>query len=341
MKWARSVSMLAVFACLAVPALAAPAAPCRDNAALRYWMAFAEMENPPADSDVAKRLGAVAEGEAPWDEGLAPILDRNRDALATLHRGARLSFCDWGYEYEMLSAAPIANIARARTLARLNVLQGMRLLRAGRAAESVDAWLAGVRFSRDIAADGPWLAALVAGRSVRAHLDVLSGAVRDAKLDAPLRARVAQEIAALPEAGFDWSVAARRELEGTAAILATLERADDPLRALEQDHQLISSAKPDETAKKLGLRVAQLSDREAVRAALRRARAFNDAVRPAVVAAMARPHAQSADAVREASDRLAQDPTVSMMSPSLARLNDARGDVVKARAELLALVAGR
>jgi hypothetical protein len=181
----------------------------------------------------------------------------------------------------------------------------------------------------------------VAGRSVSSHLQALSGAIRNAKIEASVRERVAREIAALPEAGFDWSVAARRELEGTAAILATLERADDPLRALERDLSLISNAKPDETAKKLGLNVAQLSDREAVRGALRRARAFNDAVRPAVVAAMAGPHAQSDEAVRAAAARLAQDPTVSMMSPSLGRLNDARGEVVKARAELLALAAGR
>ena len=38
------------------------------NAALRYWMAFAVMQDPPADAAATDLLLRVADGSAPWDE---------------------------------------------------------------------------------------------------------------------------------------------------------------------------------------------------------------------------------------------------------------------------------
>jgi hypothetical protein len=339
MMLARSVSVLsvAVGGLLALPTAHADVA-CSDNAALRYWMAFAEMDNPDADRETAERLQAVAESAAPWDDRLAPILDRNAEALETMRRGTRQPFCNWGYEYDRLAAAPVANVARARALSRLNVLDGRRRLRAGKSAEAVDVWLAGLRFSRDIASDGPLLSALVAGRSLRVHLAALTEAAAEKKLGAAETQRIAREVAALPEAGFDWSVAVQHEWSGSRAVLARLEHDPDPLRTMQQEYQLLAKAKPDEIASALGIGLAQVSDREAVRGALRRAGAFLKRQQPAMVAAFALPHERSLQPIREADARLSQDPTVSLLSPSVVRLYDARGEVVKARAELLALV---
>ena len=215
MKLIPNVSALLVLLCVAPRLPAVEKSPdCGQNAALRYWMAFALMENPTADSEVAKRLAGVAEGHEPWDESLASILDRNAEALATMHRGSRIGFCHWGFEHEMVAAAPIAHVARARALARLNVLHGLRLLREGRNGEAIEAWLAGIRFSRDIAADGPWLSALVAGGGLRVHFEALARVARDARIEPALREKVQREVALLAEAGFDWSVAARHESEG-------------------------------------------------------------------------------------------------------------------------------
>ena len=48
------------------------------NAALRYWMAFAEMQDPPANKATQDLLEKTAAGEAAWDERqLGPILDAN------------------------------------------------------------------------------------------------------------------------------------------------------------------------------------------------------------------------------------------------------------------------
>ena len=56
-----------------------------NNAALRYWMAFAEMQDPPADQTTQALLEKTAVGQVSWDEArLGPILDSNSDALQTM-----------------------------------------------------------------------------------------------------------------------------------------------------------------------------------------------------------------------------------------------------------------
>ena len=303
-------------------ALAAEPAP---NAALRYWMAFAQMENPPASGELAKRLESVADGKEPWAESLAPILDRNHEALATLQRGSRLPSCDWGYEHELMAEAPIANVARARALARLNVLHGLRLWQQGRRTDAVEAWLAGVRFSRHIAADGPWLSVLVASGSLRAHLGALTRAAGEKKLEPAIAARIEQEIAALPEAGFDWSVAARIESEGSSALASHLERSADPQPLLSQYFQ----------------DVALPADRQALRETLRRTRELNDELRPRLVAAFQAPPESAREMTRELDARANQDPLLGHMWPRSERINQSRGEVAQARAELLALLRTR
>jgi hypothetical protein len=61
------------------------------NAALRYWMAFALLQDSSASAATMDLLVRVAEGSAPWNEGrLGPILDglmRNTpDALRFIER---------------------------------------------------------------------------------------------------------------------------------------------------------------------------------------------------------------------------------------------------------------
>src|SRR5271157_2088041 len=81
------------------------------NAALRYWMAFAEMKDPPSDKATQDLLVRTAAGETAWDEAkLGPILDANADAIAMFQRATKLPDCDWGIEY---SQGPRASIAYA------------------------------------------------------------------------------------------------------------------------------------------------------------------------------------------------------------------------------------
>src|SRR4051812_15057156 len=111
------------------------------NAALRYWMAFAVMHDPPADQATAELLDRVAAGTSPWDEAkFGKLLDDNREALGIMQRATTLTSCDWGLEYDLGPKTPIAHLAKARALSRLNAVAAARLTAGGQIAEAVDLW---------------------------------------------------------------------------------------------------------------------------------------------------------------------------------------------------------
>src|SRR5713101_1320509 len=108
------------------------------NAALRYWMAFAELQDPPADNATADLLEKTAAGDAAWDEAkLGPILEKNEEAILAMQRASMLPEFDWGLEYERGPSAPIAYVPRARVLARLTTLYGVRLAANGKTEEAI------------------------------------------------------------------------------------------------------------------------------------------------------------------------------------------------------------
>ncbi|MGA8299386.1 MAG: hypothetical protein WB817_07865, partial [Terriglobales bacterium] len=147
------------------------------NAALRYWMAFAEMQDTWADKPTQELLEKTAAGEAAWDEAkLAPILDANEDAIGMMQRATKLPECDWGLEYGRLWKASIAYAPRARALARLNTLEGMRQLAKGDSQSAVNTWLAGIRFSQDLTRGGSLIFALMAKSVLMPDLRLLAQA---------------------------------------------------------------------------------------------------------------------------------------------------------------------
>src|SRR5277367_5705269 len=100
---------------------AQPAPKPADNAALRYWMAFAEMNDSPISAEDAARMDAIVTGKAPWDEQkFGPLVEQNKDAIETMIRGTQLPYCEWGGEYNLGPDAPMAYLAKARALARLD-----------------------------------------------------------------------------------------------------------------------------------------------------------------------------------------------------------------------------
>ena len=211
--------------------LVAQTAPQRDarNAALRYWMAFALMQDPPADKPTSDLLEATAAGRTPWDEGrAAPILDANREAIQTMQRATKSPNCDWGIEYDLGSTAPIAHLPKARVLARLNVLAGMRLAARGQSSEAIDTWLAGVKFSQHVAQGGTLISLLTARVMLTANLDAIQRLATTSSLDSASKKRVADAIRTLPDAAFDWSAAMQREQALLETSTAKLARAKDP-----------------------------------------------------------------------------------------------------------------
>lgn len=186
------------------------------NAALRYWMAFALLQDPSGSAATADLLVRVAEGSAPWDEGrLGPILDANAEALEIMGRASNLRSCDWGVEYELGPSAPIPHLARARVLGRLAVLSGMRLAARGQTSEAVDRWLAAIRSSQHLAQGGTLISLLSANSVLLPSLRALAGEV--SRLTPESRTRIDAALRAVPETGFDWPDAMRREGEALAA----------------------------------------------------------------------------------------------------------------------------
>jgi hypothetical protein len=199
------------------------------NAALRYWMAFAVLRDPPADQATANLLERVAEGSAPWDEAqLGKILDANREAIEIMARASMLTSCDWGIEYDLGPNAPIPHLAKARVLGRLAVLGGIRLAATGQSSQAVDAWLVGVRFSQHVAQGGSLISLLSAQRVLIPTLRALTGAVSRGTLDAVQRKKIETAIRALPETAFDWGAALRREEASLNITLGRLSAARDP-----------------------------------------------------------------------------------------------------------------
>jgi hypothetical protein len=204
-------------------------APQPANAALRYWMAFAVMRDPPADKATADLLEHVSDGSEAWDEArLGPIVDDNREALAIMQRASALTTCDWGLEYELGSRTPIAHLAKARTLGRLSVVAGKRLQAQGQLSQAVDMWLAGVRFSQHIAQGGSLISALSGRRVMDASLRAIQRDEVLKSLDATGKKRIETVVRALPEAGFDWSAAMKREEASIDVTLMRLRAAPDP-----------------------------------------------------------------------------------------------------------------
>jgi hypothetical protein len=195
------------------------------NAALRYWQAFAELQDPPADRPTQDLLEKVAAGEAAWDESrLGPILDKNEWAILRMQRATELPECDWGLEYRY--DASIAYAPRARVLARLNTLYGMRLAAKGNHSGAVDAWLDGIRFSQHLAQGGSLIFLLIAQSGLMPNLAALTQAAPS--LGAADRQKIEAAVQALPESGFDWSAAMRMEEAVLYGELDEMARSSNP-----------------------------------------------------------------------------------------------------------------
>lgn len=184
------------------------------NAALRYWSAFAQMQDTSITPEQAKEIQSILDGKAAYsDAKFRDLLERNRPAVETLQRASALTECEWGLEYELGSDAPIEHVRKALALGRLNVLYSFRQLSAGDRTGSIATLAAGIRFSHHVAAGGPLFAALSAKTLLIAHLRALDSAVRTQPLSAPERTTLSAALAEIGPSGVDWPSAIAREFE--------------------------------------------------------------------------------------------------------------------------------
>jgi hypothetical protein len=225
----RSLATILILALGAGKMLAAKYPPETKNAALRYWMAFAEMQDTTADKATQELLEKTAGAEAPWDEArLGTILDANEDAIRMMQRATKLPECDWGLEYNRGPQASIAYAPRARALARLNTLEGMRQLAKGDSQAAVNTWLAGIRFSEDLARGGTLIFALMAKSVLLPDLRLLEQAARNGRLSEAEKKDVLGRVRAMREDAFDWASAWGMETATLEQMLQELRKASDP-----------------------------------------------------------------------------------------------------------------
>jgi hypothetical protein len=294
-----------------------PYPPETKNAALRYWIAFAEMKDLPADKPTQELLEKTLSAEALWDEKkIAPILDANKFAIDIMQRATKLPDCDWGVEYKQGTTASIAYAPRARALSRLNTLEGMRQLAAGNTQSATDTWLAGVRFSQDLARGGSLIFALMAKNALLANLRALHLAAANGQLTVAERQQVTNVVRALPEGAFDWSAAWGLESATLDHFLHELQSASDP-RGLYQ--QAMGSAAP---LKGLPPSGQDIHDFEAYM------RAVQSALKES-------PEKSKASLEGLEAMRTALLETEQQMIPNPQKANQARVDIAQARAELL------
>jgi hypothetical protein len=233
-----------------------------DNAALRYWFALGEVQEP--SDDATRRLfEETTAGRVAWDESkLGPILDFNEDALRTMQQATKLPECNWGFEYRNGAAIPPWFALRARLLSRLNELQGIRDMAHGDSGTAVNTWLAGVHFGQDMSRSGPVIAALTAHAIILDNLQPLRDSAQQGKLNEEQKAELSVVVKTIPEDGFDWGVAWGVEFAIGDQFLqksrtARKPESDDKIRAYEE-YMLAAQAVLRETPAEAESRIADL-----------------------------------------------------------------------------------
>jgi uncharacterized protein YggU (UPF0235/DUF167 family) len=199
------------------------------NAALRYWQAFAEIKDPPANKEIQVEMEKVLSGAATWDEArLAGIVAANEIATGIMQRATKLPDCDWGVEYSRGPQASIAFVPRAHVLARLNMLRGIRELANSQAQAAVDTWIAGIRFAQDLTKGGSLIFSLTAKSVLVLEMRTLTAEAKQGHLNNAEKKQLSAAVDALPEDGFDWGLAWEIDEAGTDVFFAEMQRSKKP-----------------------------------------------------------------------------------------------------------------
>jgi hypothetical protein len=214
MKVFNAISSVILIALLSAgSALAQRNASLAENAALRYWSAFSEVQDSGITDQQAKELNAIVDGTAPYDDSkYKDLLEKNTLALEIMARATSLPICDWGLDYGLGHDMPVDYARKALVLGRLNLLYAFHLFKTEKKDEAVRALTAGLRFSHDIGNGGSLFATLVAKNLLTSHLRAVADALRSEQLSAGQRSQVQTAVARIG-GGLDWPMAARRDLE--------------------------------------------------------------------------------------------------------------------------------
>ena len=183
-----------------------------DNAALRYWAAFSEMQDSGITPEQVKELSLILKGTAPYhDLSYKKLVEANIPALTVMARGTTLRSCDWGLDYELGPETPVEYARKSLELGRLNVLYAFHLSQAGDKEGTLRTLVAGVHFSRDVAAGGSLFATLAAKNLLINHFRAIEDLLHLQALSNAQRPELQKAIAQLGPNGLDWGMAMKYE----------------------------------------------------------------------------------------------------------------------------------
>ena len=294
------------------------------NAALRYWQAFGELQDPPGDKATADTLEKVSAGDAPWNDSLSPIIEKNAFAIEIMQRATRLPECDWGLEYDLGPRASIAYVPRARVLARLNTVYGVRAETQGDTQKAVDTWIAGIHFAQHLSHGGTLIFSLVAAKGLVSNLHELASAAeqRPTRVSAEQRKQVLTVVKQLPETGLDWSQALAYEESPLDVTVKQMRQVNNPAQYFQE---LMGRPAP------ANFSVPNSDDTAAFHKLMQ---AAEEALRESPNAAQ--PRLQSLER-----DVQGLHPFYREVTPSFTRINDSRNQVLEARQRLLSALNSR
>lgn len=197
-----SIILLAGFLAGSAAAQSGPPVQLGENAALRYWSAFAQMQ----DYAMATQPNSGLD-----DPRLKELFEKNKAALDTMYRGTTLPNCDWGIEYQLGVNTPVEYVRKAMILGKLNALYVMYLESHGDTEGAVRSVVAGLRFSQDVANGGSLFATEAAALLLMDHLPMIPN-IMHAGISPAQRLALQKAVMQLGEHGLDWQSAVKREL---------------------------------------------------------------------------------------------------------------------------------
>jgi hypothetical protein len=292
------------------------------NATLRYWQAFSEMHDP--DKATAEALDKISSAEVPWDNKFTGIIDENQFAIDIMQRATRLPDCDWGVDYDLGTRAPIAYLPKARVLARLNTVYGIRAEANVELQKAIDTWLAGNRFAQHLTCGGSLIFSLVAGKMLVANLHALTHTLQkdSARLTDVQRKQIERSVRQIPDTGFDWGDALSYEDLPLTKAMLELANTKDPSQYF---REVTGRDAPDNFTAPGPADTA----------------AFHKVMTAAEVALRLPPEVAAPRVESLQNEVKNLHPFYQATTPSFVRINNARKEVAEARSQLLAALGSK
>ncbi len=185
-----------------------------DNAALRYWAAFSQVQDSAISAQQGQDLNALLDGTAPFDDlKYRELVEKNKPALEIMARATTLPNCDWGLDYTMGEDVPVDYARKALVLGRLNVLYASHLLVNGEKDGAVRALASGLRFSQDVANGGSLFSAVISKDLLVLHLRAVAFALDKGQPSAAQRLQLQKAVTQLGTNALDWQTATKRDLD--------------------------------------------------------------------------------------------------------------------------------